>query len=66
MIGNLDNILNTNKHKINYDNKSLIIKNNFIIIIYGFTFILLYNSIIFYIVLSSNTIEWGSEDFFIL
>ncbi|GKH60848.1 hypothetical protein [Campylobacter ureolyticus] len=26
VIGNLDNILNTNKHKINYDNKPLIIK----------------------------------------
>lgn len=47
-----------------YDKDPLIIKNNFITIMYGFTFVLLYDLLMIYIAFFSGVIDWSNGDFF--
>lgn len=47
-----------------YDKAPLIIKNNFIMIMYGFTFLLVCNTIMIYIVFFTGVVDWNSGEFF--
>ena len=47
-----------------YDKAPLIIKNNFIMIMYGFTFLLVCNTIMIYIVFFTGVVDWNSDEFF--
>ena len=47
-----------------YDKTPLIIKNNFIMIMYGFAFLLVCNTIMIYIVFFNGVVDWNSGEFF--
>ena len=47
-----------------YDKAPLIIKNNFIMIMYGFAFLLVCNTIMIYIVFFTGVVDWNSGEFF--
>lgn len=47
-----------------YNKAPLIIKNNFIMIMYGFTFLLVCNTIMIYIVFFTGVVDWNSDGFF--
>lgn len=60
---NLEN-LNNKSNLRDYDKEPLIIKNNFITIMYGFTFVFLIDIFLIYIVFFAGVIDWSSGEFF--
>ena len=58
----MENINQANQR--DYDKDPLIIKNNFITIMYGFTFVFLIDIFLIYIVFFAGVIDWSSGEFF--
>ena len=60
----MENDKNLNENKRDYDKEPLVIKNNFIMIMYGFTFLLVCNTIMIYIIFFAGVIDWSNGEFF--
>lgn len=60
----LENQNSNQNNQRDYNKEPLIIKNNFIMIMYGFTFLLVCNAIMIYIVFFAGVIDWSNGEFF--